>query len=197
MRNLFAEIVNPSGHSVTIESRGYPTVQIESAYGAGGPQRYPVRDEAHFEHLKSQLHRALPFCRAITVTLIDETPKPPPVITFTVTAAPESVVADGAASAAITVSVMADGHPSEGVAVELSSSLGTLSVTSGASDASGQFSATLTAQEAGEATVTALVDGKSETSAVTFTAVPPPQEDPASTPAKAKKVKAETPSTQE
>lgn len=197
MRNLFAEVVNPSGHSVTIESRGYPTVQIESAYRASGPQRYPVRDEAHFEHLKSQLHRALPFCRSITVTLIDETPKPPPVITFTVTAAPESVVADGVTSAAITVSVMADGIPSEGVAVELSSSLGALSVTSGASDGGGQFLAALTAQEAGEATVTALVDGKSETSTVTFTAVPPQQEAPASAPAKAKKAKADTPSTQE
>lgn len=194
MRNLFAEVVNPSGHKVNIESRGYPTVEIGSAYEASGPQRYPVRDEAHFEHLKAQIHRALPFCKAITVTLVDATPKPP-VVTFTVAAAPESVIADGTASAAITVTVLADGAPSEGVAIELSSSLGSLSAASGASDAHGQFATALTATEAGEATVTATVDGKSETAKVTFTAAPQSQAAPATV--KAKKAKAETTTTQE
>lgn len=194
MRKLFAEVVNPSGHKVTIESRGYPTIEIGSAYITSGPQRYPVRDEAHFEHLKNQLHRALPFCKAITVTLIDATPKPP-VVTFTVAAAPESVVADGTASAAITVTVLADGEPSEGVAIALSSSLGALSAVSGASDAQGQFAASLTATEAGEATVTATVDGKSETAKVTFTAAPQSQAAPA--PVKAKKAKPDTTTTQE
>lgn len=194
MRNLFAEVVNPSGHKVTIESRGYPTVVIDSAYAASGPQRYPVRDEAHFEHLKSQLHRALPFCKVITVTLIDATPKPP-VVTFTVAAAPESVVADGTASAAITVTVLADGAPSEGVAIALSSSLGALSATSGTSNAHGQLVVALTASEVGEATVTASVDGKSETTKVTFTAAPQQQDAPA--PVKAKKAKPETTPTQE
>ena len=197
MRNLFAEVVNPSGHKVTIESRGYPAVEIDSAYGVSGPQRYPVRDEAHFEHLKSQIHRALPFCRAIAVTLIDEPPKPPPVITFTVAAAPESVVADGVASSAVTVSVLADGNPSEGAAIELSSTLGALSAASGSSDASGQFVAALTATEAGEATVTATVNGESKTAKVTFTAAPQQQEAPASTSTKAKKAKVETTPAQE
>lgn len=193
MRKLFAEVVNPSGHKVTIESRGYPTIEIGSAYMTSGPQRYPVRDEAHFEHLKNQLHRALPFCKAISVTLVEEVPAP--VVTFAVTSAPASVVADGAASAAITVTVSADGAPSAGIAIALSSSLGALSATSGDSDASGQLVAALTSTEAGEATVTAVVDGKSETAKVTFTAAPQPQAAPAT--AKAKKAKAETPTAQE
>jgi hypothetical protein len=193
VRKLFAEVVNPSGHKVTIESRGYPTIEVGSAYTASGPQRYPVRDEAHFEHLKSQIYRALPFCKAISVTLVEEGLTP--VVTFTVTAVPDPVVADGTTSAAITVSVLADGNPSEGTAIELSSTLGALSATSGVSDTNGQLVVTLTASEAGEATVTAVVDGKSEDAKVTFTAAPQPQAAPA--PAKAKKPKAETPTAQE
>lgn len=171
MQNLVAEVVNPTGHTVTLESRGFPTVVVQSAYQANGPQRFPVLDEAHFERLRDQLRKALPFNQSITVTLRDLTPVPP-VIKYHIAADPLSVVADGVATSAITITVLTDDEPLEGAAVELSTDHGSLTATSGTTDALGQFVTGIKAETAGVATVSALTDGQGYVEAtVTFTAV--------------------------
>lgn len=80
MQNLVAEVINPSGHTVNIESRGCLSVVVKSAFEVSGPQHFPVRDKAQFERLRDQLHRALPFCSGLSVTLRDlsEQPKAAP-----------------------------------------------------------------------------------------------------------------------
>lgn len=213
MQNLVAEVVNPTGHTVTLESRGFPTVVVQSAYQVAGPQLFPVLDEAHFERLRDQLRKALPFSQAITVTLRDMTPVPP-TIKYHIAAAPLSVVADGVATSAITVTVLTDDEPLEGAAVELSTDHGSLTATSGTTDALGQFVTDIKADAAGVATVSAVTDDQGYVEAtVTFTAVETPPEGegepegeaqaaaasaPKKTPAKASKAKApETPNTQE
>lgn len=208
MQKLVAEVNNPTGYSVTLESRGFPTVKVKSAYEAAGLQRFPVKDEAHFELLRVQLRKALPFCPSITVKLRDMTPVPP-VIKYHMAAAPLSVVADGLATSVITLTVLTDDEPLEGASVELSTDHGSLTATSGTTDALGQFVTDIKADVAGEATVSAVIDGQGHVEAtVTFTAVETPSEGegdakgeetaaPKKTPAKAAKAKAPTPNTQE
>lgn len=208
MQKLVAEVNNPTGYSVTLESRGFPTVKVKSAYEAAGLQRFPVKDEAHFELLRVQLRKALPFCPSITVKLRDMTPVPP-VIKYHMAAAPLSVVADGLATSVITLTVLIDDEPLEGASVELSTDHGSLTATSGTTDALGQFVTDIKADVAGEATVSAVTDGQGHVEAtVTFTAVETPSEGegdakgeetaaPKKTPAKAAKAKAPTPNTQE
>lgn len=209
MQNLVAEVFNPTGHNVTLESRGFPTVVVLSAYEAAGPQQFPVRDEAHFEHLSSQLRKALPFSKSITVTLRDLN-YVPPVIKYHIAAAPLSVVADGVATSVITLTVLTDDKPLEGALVELSTDHGSLTATSGTTDALGQFVTDIKADAAGVATVSAVTDGQGHVEAtVTFTAVETTPEGeggpkgeetaaPKKTTAKASKAKApETPNTQE
>lgn len=185
MRKLFAEVINRSGHTVTMESRSYPAITVESAYDAPDPQRFPVRDEAHFEALKDHLHRALPHCKGIAVTLIDETPV---VITVSLSASPDSVVADGSATSELTVTVLSDGKPAEGQLVELSATAGALSAATGTTDALGKVVATIHSDQAGEVTATATAEGHVATAKVTFTEVPTKK-----TTAKAAKPKAEEP----
>ncbi|HHO0939038.1 TPA: Ig-like domain-containing protein [Aeromonas hydrophila] len=170
MKNLVAEVVNPTGHKVTLEARGRPTVTLLSAYEAVGPQHFPVQDEADFERLRAQIRKCLRNNPAVTVTLI-ERPAANPTTSVSMTAAPLSAIADGVAAVAVTVTVLANGEPAAGVAIELSADLGALTVTKGTTNEHGQFDAAITAEVAGSATVTAVAAGHGQTEVkVTFTA---------------------------
>lgn len=100
MQSLVAEVINPSGHTVNIESRGCLSIVVKSAFEVSGPQHFPVRDKAQFERLRDQLHRALPFCSGLSVTLRDlsEQPKAAPAAPapdFTPTAQPKKPASKG------------------------------------------------------------------------------------------------------
>jgi uncharacterized repeat protein (TIGR01451 family) len=102
------------------------------------------------------------------------TPEPIVLGHIAVTAAPTSVVADGASASVITVLARdTRDRPMADAPVTLEATRGTLSAASGQTDASGRFTATLTAGlDAGLAEVTARSGAFNATAAVTFTPEP-------------------------
>ncbi|MGL5303991.1 MAG: hypothetical protein ACRC9M_10400 [Aeromonas sp.] len=76
---LQAVVQNPTGHSITIESRGYPKIEIQSAAESTGPQFIYVNDEQDLQHIRDQIRLALPFVGdLITVDLVVTEPEPEP-----------------------------------------------------------------------------------------------------------------------
>lgn len=96
----------------------------------------------------------------------------PVAATSTFSASPASVVADGAATSTLTVTLHdANNNPIPGAAVSFSSSgtANAFSVTTGTTDASGVLNTTLSSTKAEAKTVTATVGSLSLTTSVTFT----------------------------
>lgn len=175
MSKLFAEINNPTGYTVNLESNKYPAIKVLSASQATGLQRFPVVDRTHFDCLRHQLVRALPHCSAISIQFRDESEvaeevERQAVLALLMSAAPDRVVLGEDARSEITITVTLDNLPLANQVISLSSTHGELGAEQGATDENGLFVTSIAAAIEGVATITATVGDQVQETSVAFVA---------------------------